>query len=58
MQPDFMKIEFIVKFYSSSLILLGDDSSFRSMLRWNDIYYRVYVSPCGRFVCDIPGSIK
>ena len=58
MQPDFMKIEFTVKFDPSSLILLCDDPSFRSMLRWNDIYCQVYVSPCGRVDCDIPESIK
>ena len=57
-QPNFVKIEFIVKFDPSSLILLSDDASFCSMLQWNDIYCRVYVSPRGRVDCDIPGSIK
>ena len=47
MQPGFVKIEFVVKFDPSLLILLCDDAPFVSMLRWNDVYYWVYVSSCG-----------
>ena len=48
-----VKFEFTVKFYPSSLIVLCDDASHTSMLRWNDVYYRVYVSSIERLSHDI-----
>ena len=47
MLRDQVKIEFTIKFASSSLILLYDDSSFMRMLTYNEMYCRVYVSSCG-----------
>ena len=47
MSRDQVKIEFIVKFDLSSLILLYNDSSFTRMLTYNETYCCVYVSSCG-----------
>ena len=44
MRPKLVKFEFTVKFDPFSLIVLFDDASYASMLRRNDMYYRVYVS--------------
>ena len=44
MHPELVKFEFTVKFDPSPLIVLCDDASYASMLRWNDVYCRVYVS--------------
>ena len=38
MRPKLVKFEFTVKFDPSLLILLCDDASYMSMLRWNDVY--------------------
>ena len=56
MQLDFVKIECTIKFDPSSLILLCDDASLPNMLRWNDVYCRVYVSSCGCADCNTPND--
>ena len=48
LQSDLVKLEFIMKFNPSLLIPLCDDASFVSILKRNDVYYRVYVSSIGR----------
>ena len=53
MRPELVKFEFIVKFDPSSLIVLFDDASYASMLRWNDVYCRVYVFSIERLSPDI-----
>ena len=40
MCPELVKFEFIVKFDSSSLIVLCDDVSYASMLKQNDVYFQ------------------
>ena len=44
LQSNLVKLEFMVKFDPSLLILLSDDASLAIMLRRNDVYCRVYVS--------------
>ena len=44
MRSELVKFEFTVKFDPSSLIVLCDDASYASMLRQNDVHFRVYVS--------------
>ena len=58
MQPDLVKIEFIVKFDPSLLILLCDDASFVSILKHNDVYFRVYIFSIGHVSCDFLGAMK
>ena len=53
MSPELVKFEFTVKFDPSSLIMLFDDASYVSMLKRNDVYYRVYVSSIERLSPDI-----
>ena len=38
MLPELVKFEFTIKFDPSSLIMLFDDASYASMLKWNDVY--------------------
>ena len=51
LQSDFVKLE---EFNPSLLILLCDDASFASMLRRNDVYFRVYVSSTERLTSNYP----
>ena len=53
MSPKLVKLEFIVKFNPSSLIVLFDDASYASMLRRNDVYCWVYVSSIERLSPNI-----
>ena len=60
MLPELVKFEFTVKFDQSSLIMLFDDASYASMLKWNDVYCWVYVSSIERLSPEIikPGPTK
>ena len=53
MRPELVKFEFTIKFDPSLLIMLFDNASYTSMLRWNDVYYRVYVSSIEHLSPDI-----
>ena len=58
MSRDQVKIEFIIKYDPSALILLYDDSSFTIMLTYNETYCRVYVSSCGGIDGELPRPTK
>ena len=44
--PNSIKLEFTVKFDPSCLLPLHDEASVLKMFRFNDMFCRVYVSPC------------
>ena len=46
--PNSIKLEFMVKFDPSCLLPLHDEASVLKMFRFNDMFCRVYVSPCAK----------
>nr|CAN70985.1 hypothetical protein VITISV_040673 [Vitis vinifera] len=47
--PNSIKLEFTLKFDPSCLLPLHDEASVLKMFRFNDMFCRVYVSPCTKF---------